>query len=592
MSSQTDSSSDHAGSIWSAVKSSFFANANRFTINGATFQLFCGSEGSEPGQAIYVDGIPVIPRIHLEEQIRERKGSRFSIATIPFSEKKVIVQVFEGPQANQLWKETLRYSRCMVNAHILGIVGISKPAASDDDVHYIAFGGRHENDSHYLLAEALRKGDKEITTIGSQIVYGASSGLDYLFSSRIISVEDIKSTNFEVFSDRHGHTAIVFAPDILPKAPDFTVANTKSVLDSLILEVFKEANYVIYREKVERHDDDLQSNEDLERNHATGISPRHHSQLNSGNSTSTQDTESNMDANPASITVCRREIVWRSLNSDLALSEISKLYRDLLRIHSSLDNTGQYLIDFPRRSGERKSATQHRCKGYIREEITLTPDAFCNSVSVFEKPSLNEICGMCGEVVQYQESGESEDGEAAGNGEPNSEGSPLIVRGLAVALSWPLIEPGRTSARKKRPIICFDIAFDPRKSRGVTVQAFPDVAHRVDIPSDTIRLPASSHCILTEMQIFLDVEDFRRWPVKVKRKSGIRCLDVFYTIYETFQRTLNPEDIRSFGLPLYNRQHGTMRRVDLLRGRRFFRGIVRSGEDWMLLLDDYTSSQH
>lgn len=183
----------------------------------------------------------------------------------------------------------------------------------------------------------------------------------------------------------------------------------------------------------------------------------------------------------------------------------------------------------------------------------------------------------------------------------------------AVALSWPLTEPNRTSARKQlqRSSICFDIAFDPRKSRGVTVQAFPDVAHRVDIPSDTIRLPASTHCTLTEMQIFLDVEEFRRWPIKVKRKSGIRCLDVFDAIYETFQRTLKPEDIRAFGearikrcerfcqqrcidspgLPEYNRQHG-MRRVDLLRGRRFFRGIVQSGEDWILLLDDYTSSRH
>jgi len=183
-------------------------------------------------------------------------------------------------------------------------------------------------------------------------------------------------------------------------------------------------------------------------------------------------------------------------------------------------------------------------------------------------------------------------------GKPNggyrkSSPSTVPMKPEAVALSWPLTEPNRTSARKQlqRSSICFDIAFDPRKSRGVTVQAFPDVAHRVDIPSDTIRLPASTHCALTEMQIFLDVEDFRRWPIKVKRKSGIRCLDVFDAIYETFQRTLKPEDVRAFGLPEYNRQHG-MRRVDLLRGRRFFRGIVQSGEDWTLLLDDYTSSRH
>jgi hypothetical protein len=41
------------------------------------------------------------------------------------------------------------------------------------------------------------------------------------------------------------------------------------------------------------------------------------------------------------------------------------------------------------------------------------------------------------------------------------------------------------------------------------------------------------------------------------------------------------------GLSDYNKQHG-MRRVDLLRGKRFFRGLQQSGDDWILLLDDYS----
>ncbi|KAJ3884581.1 hypothetical protein GG344DRAFT_71228 [Lentinula edodes] len=58
--------------------------------------------------------------------------------------------------------------------------------------------------------------------------------------------------------------------------------------------------------------------------------------------------------------------------------------------------------ELSRRSGTRKSATSvvHNCKGYIREEITLTPDAFRNIIVVFEKPTLNEVCVVCGEVVK------------------------------------------------------------------------------------------------------------------------------------------------------------------------------------------------
>jgi len=162
------------------------------------------------------------------------------------------------------------------------------------------------------------------------------------------------------------------------------------------------------------------------------------------------------------------------------------------------------------------------------------------------------------------------------------------MKAEAIALSWPLTPPNRSSPRKQKlqKSVFFDIAFDPRKSRGVTVPIAPDLAHRMDMPADMIRTPASTHCTLTEMRITLDQEEFERWTIKVKRKEGIRCLDVFEAIYKTLQHRLTDEDVRAFGLPDYNKLRG-MRRVDLLRGRRFFRGLKQSGDDWILLLDDY-----
>ncbi|KAF5357561.1 hypothetical protein D9757_012366 [Collybiopsis confluens] len=175
----------------------------------------------------------------------------------------------------------------------------------------------------------------------------------------------------------------------------------------------------------------------------------------------------------------------------------------------------------------------------------------------------------------------------------------------AIALSWPLTEHTPNSRRHAMNIF-FDVAFDPRTSQNVTL---PDGGYRMDMPYDTIRLPASSHCTLTEMRLTLDQEEFECWPIVVKRKEGVRCLDVFEAIYHTLHHPLTDEDIRTFGeaniqgsysfflqrcdnspgMPEYNRQYG-MQRVDLLRGRRFFRGIVQSGHEWILCLDEYSSS--
>ncbi|KIK60388.1 hypothetical protein GYMLUDRAFT_605882 [Collybiopsis luxurians FD-317 M1] len=150
--------------------------------------------------------------------------------------------------------------------------------------------------------------------------------------------------------------------------------------------------------------------------------------------------------------------------------------------------------------------------------------------------------------------------------------SAVPMKAEAIALSWPLTETSRNS-RKQRINICFDVAFDPRKSRGVTTTCV-DALHA--------------------------------------HRDGIRCLDVFEAVYKTLQHRLTDEDFRTFGeariqrcysfclqrcvdspgLSEYNKQTG-MRRVDLLRGRRFFRGLVQSGDDWVLHLDDYSgSSRH
>lgn len=91
----------------------------------------------------------------------------------------------------------------------------------------------------------------------------------------------------------------------------------------------------------------------------------------------------------------RREIIWNDLGlSDLPLSYIYQNYDGLI---FNNDN-----VQLPRHFGTNHIGYQHacNCKGYIREEITLTPDALQNMVLIYQQPSLNERCGMCGALLR------------------------------------------------------------------------------------------------------------------------------------------------------------------------------------------------
>jgi hypothetical protein len=100
---------------------------------------------------------------------------------------------------------------------------------------------------------------------------------------------------------------------------------------------------------------------------------------------------------------CRREIIWRPLNfNDFSLSNIAENYGDMLNLQSP---SGGQEYSVPRRLGTRKTAAPHQCQEYLREEITFTPDAFRNAIVLFEKPTVDEICVLCGEVVRSGQAG-------------------------------------------------------------------------------------------------------------------------------------------------------------------------------------------
>lgn len=89
----------------------------------------------------------------------------------------------------------------------------------------------------------------------------------------------------------------------------------------------------------------------------------------------------------------RRELVWKSQSATLgSLQEIGRHYQaSLARFRSE-----NILVH---RRGHSATQIIHRCLGYKRTEIILTPDIERSSIVSHESPVPNEICSICGEDV-------------------------------------------------------------------------------------------------------------------------------------------------------------------------------------------------
>lgn len=157
------------------------------------------------------------------------------------------------------------------------------------------------------------------------------------------------------------------------------------------------------------------------------------------------------------------------------------------------------------------------------------------------------------------------------------------------------------------PAVYFDVAFDPLKDHWA-VRANRG-GHWSPLTPDEGDTPASPHCVLTEMVITNHL--LAQWPITVRRSRGIRCIDIFRAIFATYDIPLTKTELRHIGpsyidrcgpaflqrcddaagLTLYNEKCG-MRRVDLLRGRRIFKGLKsltpspeNGGAQWELEFD-------
>jgi len=92
----------------------------------------------------------------------------------------------------------------------------------------------------------------------------------------------------------------------------------------------------------------------------------------------------------------RRELVWKSQDEkNSSLEDISFEFRAFLDSFPSSSEPALH-----RRRGRYTARTAHRCPGYNRTEITLTPSITRSAIVSHSTPLPHEICPVCNRVVQ------------------------------------------------------------------------------------------------------------------------------------------------------------------------------------------------
>ncbi|KAF7352209.1 PHD domain-containing protein [Mycena venus] len=326
------------------------------------------------------DGITIIAGKHLK-LIREiGSGPGYLLHAGQNNGHAVIVKVFNGgPTVRQQLEATVALSQEVIHPNLLRIEGISSSASW---IHFIAYEDVHWKNAEGPLAVALKNDLERSIKLGFKMIAGLSAGMNHL-SAQGVSLGLMRAGNFDIFLDVDDRFVICIHPRLvdegdiaesqIPEDSAWTVFNT--VCQNLLMS----ANRVLHHEQINRDPAIL----DI-------ISPNSVSEnfvaLSAPPSKNTQEDEHGVPP--------RREYVWRTLNRGRqSLATVAR------RIALDLDMNLSPLRRFTWTDGR----SPHRCRGYVREEITLATTTLDSAVVAHDAPSPLEFCPICQEMVALHE---------------------------------------------------------------------------------------------------------------------------------------------------------------------------------------------
>ncbi|KAF9564139.1 hypothetical protein CPC08DRAFT_269897 [Agrocybe pediades] len=181
---------------------------------------------------------------------------------------------------------------------------------------------------------------------------------------------------------------------------------------------------------------------------------------------------------------------------------------------------------------------------------------------------------------------------------------------IPVTLAWPLIDYDlRKYTSPQPPRLWFDTAFDPMVHPIKIIRSF-GIAENMRAIEDA-QLNVAENCYVGRMRI--KCRYLSQWEIELKAPMGLRIIDVFAAIYKAYNQPLTREEKeaigpeylekckRSFlqrcedspGLTYHEERKGMMR-IDLMRGRRLFKGLLPihgMPDHYELIFDDKVIEQ-
>ncbi|KAJ7784249.1 hypothetical protein B0H16DRAFT_1876745 [Mycena metata] len=382
----------------------FISNADNFTLGEGTYINVQGSyhvhnnnrtkcrrdeiEGSlwhDSHRQLEENGFEVIRQKNLQLIRQIGSGPGYLLHAGLIQERAVTVKVFNGssPMARQQLEVSLL--KGVVHPNVPLIKGVSSTTSA---AQFIAYENVCCRNAKGPLADALQNRTTSIR-LGFQMVADLSAGLGYL-SVQSTSLGGMKVEDFDVFLDVHHRFLLI----INPKSPAEADANSESspeesswaLFNGLCHKVLSSANRVLHTEEIDRDPVLLLP--------TFPASQKSDSSLFFIGSPSSPDQQDDAGGHANSVGDPRREYVWRAVDrGKQSLATVSE------HMTTHLDLALARLQKLTQTDRQRA----HRCRGYMREEITLAPTIVDSAVVAHDTPRPLEICSICHEIVGSDE---------------------------------------------------------------------------------------------------------------------------------------------------------------------------------------------
>ncbi|PPR01453.1 hypothetical protein CVT26_015086 [Gymnopilus dilepis] len=395
-----DQRNEHTNTESISTGASHFAGAKNVRISGGSFNNILGNyikteiiqqertiEGIVEGSRVLT-----IEDVSLDHEVFKGQGYRFYSG---FSNGKVVaMKVYQGRRARERAMIAAEFSQKIMHPNIPQMIGVSP---RNSGLSFLVFDGDYECVADHILEHALRSGLDQSLTFGLRTVVGLSSALDYL-NDMDYPLGSVGLDHFVVLSCR-GNIVVHFEPEeaakVSPVSGGKSPETALQIFHSLCQRVFDGAAKTHYEnEHVSRTSDEYEVYTEQWNEFLAGYGQsdqRFHSHQD--------DAEPAEESEPTQPPNYRPELVWHPRRGDhTSLEQIARQFQRSLNEHTRWSK-----LSLERRQGRTSMRTPHRCLGYGRMEITLTPDIKRSAIVSHETPNPREICSICKEVVQERE---------------------------------------------------------------------------------------------------------------------------------------------------------------------------------------------